>query len=61
MIAMTSEGFSARGATTEELVDESGETALLPAEPEDLEKIEPYAGATPVTEGWSDDTEEPTE
>jgi len=48
--------------TTEDLVSEApGDEDLLPAEPEDLEKIEPYAGATPVTEGWSDDTEEPTE
>lgn len=59
--AMTSEGFSARGATTEELVAESGEGDLLPAEPEDLEEIEPYAEATEVDPSWSDDTEEPAE
>ena len=53
--AMTSEGFSARGATTEELVAESGETALLPAEPEDIEEIEPYAEATEVDPVWTDD------
>lgn len=53
--AMTSEGFSARGATTEELVAESGETALLPADPEDLEEIEPYAEATEAELGWTDD------
>lgn len=56
--AMTSEGISARGATTEELVAESGETVLLPAEPEDLEEIEPYAEATEVDPGWTDDGED---
>ena len=58
VIAMTSEGFSARGATTEELVAESGEGDLLPAGPEDLEEIEPYAEATKVDPGWTDDGED---
>jgi hypothetical protein len=53
VIAMTSEGFSARGATTEELVAESGEGDLLPAE--ELDEIEPYAEATEVEPGWTDD------
>lgn len=53
VIAMTSEGFSVRGATTEELVAESGEGDLLPAE--ELDEIEPYAGATEVDPGWTDD------
>lgn len=51
--AMTSEGFSARGATTEELVAESGEGDLLPAE--ELDEIEPYAEATEADPGWTDD------
>lgn len=53
VIAITSEGFSARGATTEELVAESGEGGLLPAE--ELDEIEPYAEATEVDPGWTDD------
>lgn len=51
--AMTSEGFSARGATTEELVTQSGEGDLLPAE--ELDEIEPYTEATEAAEGWTDD------
>lgn len=48
--------------TTEDLVSEApGDEDLLPAEPEDLEEIEPYAEATEVDPGWSDDTEEPAE
>lgn len=56
VIAITSEGFSTRGATTEELISEAPEDEdLLPADPEDLEEIEPYAEATEAEPGWTDD------
>lgn len=54
--AMTGEGISARGATTEELVAESGEGDLLPAE--ELDEIEPYAEATEAEPGWTDDDDD---